>query len=503
MELLSSIAEFISIKLGLLELKFVIPSRNVGYTISNYRSILGFKSYILLGIIWLMVIFTGFIIFNIHYIIIYILGIILIKALVLNFYHKHFGFNIKSRIKLIQYIKYILDNKKVIIYFLLKLIIISVIIRIALRSGVSIILSAGQVEDNYVSRGLILILPLPIYNYLLNIVLKIIKKKKITSEDYYFYNKFVINNTNLYRITYILCISYIVMNYYYIYITIITTGAIFIMCGIWLYSKLRNKEWTSLSTVSTQNNKQPEPLKSTGEIVIGLISTFVALSHEMQDAAHKGYDQYYNPAPGEKIYANIKWKKIYFNKPGEYCIGNTINITNRVDPLYTYGPEYADKINNHKEKLNNSPILNMVYYQKQIIETSWTPSVLSFFSHDNFYGSVMTISKGKFFIINLLRKDLKGSKFIPSFYLPDNTVAGEEKVKDIADTLEMKYNIMLPKARDSAYRNGFMILTQAEPIDDKGSLFRVWRPSIEYTEPESVKKKRKFKIIIILVKILP
>jgi hypothetical protein len=43
---------------------------------------------------------------------------------------------------------------------------------------------------------------------------------------------------------------------------------------------------------------------------------------------------------------------------------NIVNITKADVNLYIDEPEYADIIKEHTNKLNNSPILNMVYNQK-------------------------------------------------------------------------------------------------------------------------------------------
>lgn len=55
------------------------------------------------------------------------------------------------------------------------------------------------------------------------------------------------------------------------------------------------------------------------------------------------------------------------------------------------------------------------------------------------------------------------------------------KVIDTVNLLEYKYNIAIPKEPNR--HNGLIIFTQAESINDQG-LFKVWRPSINFTEPK-------------------
>jgi hypothetical protein len=108
-------------------------------------------------------------------------------------------------------------------------------------------------NDNYISNGLILILPLPICSYFINIALKIIKKQTISTQDCYLFNKFVVNSANIYRITYILLINYIVRNYYYIYMTVVVVIIIFIivltLACLYIKGKFGKSECRRLSTL--------------------------------------------------------------------------------------------------------------------------------------------------------------------------------------------------------------------------------------------------------------
>jgi len=55
---------------------------------------------------------------------------------------------------------------------------------------------------------------------------------------------------------------------------------------------------------------------------------------------------------------------------------------------------------------------------------------------------------------------------MPSFFLPDNTVEGQQRIRDIVHLLEIKYNILIPKG--VLRKNGLVVFTQAESIGDNG-----------------------------------
>ena len=69
-----------------------------------------------------------------------------------------------------------------------------------------------NIDDNnsFITTILILTLPLPIFLYLLNFIVKYLKKEPIEDEDYYLYNNYVVDRVNLYRISYIIFINYLI-----------------------------------------------------------------------------------------------------------------------------------------------------------------------------------------------------------------------------------------------------------------------------------------------------
>lgn len=495
-ELYTKSVEYISVNIGLMKIKSAVNGSCYS-VIANYRSICGIKSFILISLVGLGTTSTLFIINNINFVILNILAMVFTRAFVLNFYQKHFIFNlsnpnsklsfiaIKACIKYL--IKKILDNIEKIILLFLKLIILSVFIIIILRSTIFMLLMGNS--DNLVSNGLILILPLPLYNYFFNLAMKKIKKEDITSDDYYIYNKFVINNINLYRITYILSINYIIHNYYYVYIlTIIVFMALLsVLSGYYLlYVKPNKCRYPLLNTAY-----KPLTLQCTGGEAMALITSFVAIAPVLQDACNRGYIHYHTNEGTKKYVSTWKTANLGFKTPHPYYIGlKTMNITTMPEKLYLkMKPEYESIAMEHREKLRNSPILNMAYYQKHndLFRSPdfWGIKPYSYFSNPLFYGSVLQTVKGKFLIITIIRNDSAGSIFMPSFYLPDGTTESEQKIRDIREILQMKYNLLLPVGAPS--NNGYMIFTQAESLGTNG-LFRVWRPSIQYMEPECLKQ---------------
>lgn len=86
------------------------------------------------------------------------------------------------------------------------------------------------------------------------------------------------------------------------------------------------------------------------------------------------------------------------------------------------------------------------------------------------------VLKGRLLIVNIIRHDLPGCVFMPTYYLQNaNVTDSSAKIRDITTTLESKYGIMLPQIGIDKVENrinGLIIFTQAESIDNT-SLFRV------------------------------
>ena len=90
-----------------------------------------------------------------------------------------------------------------------------------------------NLDDNnsFVSTILILTLPLPMFFYLLNFIVKYLKNESIEYKDYYLYNDYVVERVNMYRIAYTLIVNYFIRNYCIINISIIIKGFIAINEG--------------------------------------------------------------------------------------------------------------------------------------------------------------------------------------------------------------------------------------------------------------------------------
>jgi hypothetical protein len=276
----------VGLKIGLFKYKFT--SSNVYILLSSYRSILGFKVSILIFVIGLILIPILFMIDNYIFIILSLLSVIFVKAFIMNFYTKHFKlFGGSARnINYVEVIKNILSNIEKIVKLLLKLWMISIVIIITLRYSIAaMLLNEGDI--NIVSIILIVSLPLPIFLYLLNFIIKFIKKEKINSSDYYLYNDFVIERVNLYRIIYLASIHYMIRYYYYTYCIIIITVliiAILIACVLIIYK---------LNSQPSNNKVCQAVLESRLDVAMSTVFSFISISPLLQEACNKGFMEYY------------------------------------------------------------------------------------------------------------------------------------------------------------------------------------------------------------------
>jgi hypothetical protein len=492
MDIWNVIAKFISIKLGLLKVYW--PGW-IG--LATPRSVYDLKSSVVFGVIWLITIAILFIVYNINYIILIILALILTRAFLLNFVQKHSvewilrffvtGLSKSGKIPLQDIIVRMLLNIKPLIFLILKSVVISLLVVMIFRYNVSMLFMGAQaINDNYISNGLILILPLPICSYFINIALKKIKKQTISTEDCYFFNKFVVNSTNVYRITYILFINYIVRNYYYTYMAVLVTIIILviILTLVCLYVKGKLDKNKSLA------HKFSTLWAGSGEFM-AIVSAFLALTPAMQDACNRGFADYVNHRGRGS--GNTYWKALPFVEGGKYYMEHqkTVNFTWSRDRLMARvnKPELNPIFKDHKLRLEKSPIINMTFNIRfndntYNLKRDWQIRPISFFSNDKFYGSVSETRLENLLIVVLIRKDLDRSQFYPSYYLPDNTVVGQGRPCDLTDVLTTKYGIHLPIGKD--LRAGYMVFTQGEPLNNNG-LVRVWRPALKYLEPEWLK----------------
>lgn len=475
----------VGLKIGLFKYKFT--SSNVYILLYSYRSILGFKVSILIFVVGLILIPILFMIDNYIFIILSLLSVIFVKAFMMNFYTKHFKlFNGSSKnINYTEIIKNILSNIEKIVKLLLKLWMVSVVIIIILRYSIAaMLLNEGDI--NIVSIILIVSLPLPIFLYLLNFIIKFIKKEKINSSDYYLYNDFVIERVNLYRIIYLVSIHYMIRYYYYTYciiIIIVLIIAILIACVLIIY-KLKSQPG---------NNKVCKAvLESRLDVAMSTVVSFISISPLLQEACNKGFMEYYTNTGTAKY---TGWKKILWSNPGIQLRGSTINfIENRkLDNLLVDNPHRGDLLKEYRARVEKSPILNMAYRLKNNDATlnspnKWSIRPVTLFSNERYYGSVSLVIKekkfGRFLVVIIIRHDSKGCVFVPTYFLPDKSPDSRMKVIDTVNLLEYKYNIAIPKEPNR--HNGLIIFTQAESINDQG-LFKVWRPSINFTEPKEKK----------------
>jgi hypothetical protein len=183
------------LNLGLLEAKLIKWDSNI-YILLGYshNSIYGFRTCIIIVLILFIIFPLLFIIQNYIFIILSLLSAILVKALALNFYKKHLGASSffygdyaghtkgSKWAKLVGLVRQIINNIDKIIKHLFKIWIISVIIVFIFRSLIATML-LNLDNNSFISTILILTLPLPIFLYLLNFIVKYLKKQPIEDED--------------------------------------------------------------------------------------------------------------------------------------------------------------------------------------------------------------------------------------------------------------------------------------------------------------------------------
>jgi hypothetical protein len=241
-----------------------------------------------------------------------------------------------------------------------------------------------NIEDNnsFIITILILTLPLPMFFYLLNFIVKYMKKESIEDKDYYLYNDYVVERVNLYRITYTLTVNYLIKNYYStIIISIIIKGFIviiitlFTICIIYGILQINKPGVSRQSTISCSrvdpsgervgiNKHEPIELKSAINLAASAtyIAAFISLTPFLQEGCDAGFSKFYLNKGNQRYY---DWKGIPFTKPGIMQIGPelTVNImeNQKLEKAFTNQAESVRQrlIKEYKDKLNNSPIANI------------------------------------------------------------------------------------------------------------------------------------------------
>lgn len=173
-----------------------------------------------------------------------------------------------------------------------------------------------NLENKSLSIILTLVLPLPMILYLLNFFIKYLKKEPVKDEDYYLYNDYVVERVNLYRITYITFINYLIRNFYStISIVIMTIVFIVLFIALLIICKICVHNWqtykgagsrqstiSSISRCKVINKNEPLALKSAFQTTAGYISAFIAITPFFQEGCNKGFMDYYMNTGKSKYY---------------------------------------------------------------------------------------------------------------------------------------------------------------------------------------------------------
>lgn len=327
-------------------LKLIKLTSSNAIIVCNYSLICGLKLNILLIFLGFSTALVLFIVDNIIFVSLNVLTLIFIKALTLNFYQKHFKFKTYS-IK--EYIKIIINNAKKIIIFLIKLLMVSLVLRIIVRSSVYLLLNGN---DSIASNIIVIILSITIYYYLLNILIKYIKTEKINYKDFYLYNKFVIERVNLYNLTYLISINIIIKQFHGVYFVSII-GFILFLLFIYFIFKYSNAGCVK------PNTEKVIKLQSTTE---PFVFPFIALSVFMQVSCNSGYTECVvenRPTGLDKFPIGPANQAIFKLK-------DTTNIvsTHNDNVLYSYDRRLTPEKLEIRNKIEKSPILRMAYNQQ-------------------------------------------------------------------------------------------------------------------------------------------
>jgi len=244
-----------------------------------------------------------------------------------------------------------------------------------------------NLDDNnsFVSTILILTLPLPMFFYLLNFIVKYLKNESIEYKDYYLYNDYVVERVNMYRIAYTLIVNYFIRNYCIINISIIIKGFIaiililFTICILYLILRTNKPVGSRVDPLSAyggdsggrkldlSGRSEPLALKSVLDTTsAAYIASFIALTPFLQEGINKGFIDFYNNKCDPS--KNYDWKKIPFTKPGVLKLGRmgrTVNFmeSDKHERYYLQNQKrQLDRdylLDHYKPILDKSPIINM------------------------------------------------------------------------------------------------------------------------------------------------
>lgn len=454
---------------------------------------------IVLYLIVLFYIFLYIILFNIKSLILIILSIIFIKALSKNFIKKHSNFlgsiknylyKNKTRLNIIELYNSILLNKLKIIKFILKNLLLTMFIRIIVRNSTLLLFNDQSIEINYI---IAILLSTTIFYYIFNLTAKLIKKEKITFEDYYLYNNYVVEKINIYNLIYIVGMYLVIKNYTVeYYITVLFLLLFFILFSLNYYTELSRRS----SHPSTPSNVIP--LES-GAYIGGLFNIpllmaiaaklAVIIGDEVKNFSLVNED---NPRielyGGEKSVFNIDGKEEMatgFLKSGS---GGTRfvsrptptndnekkiieNVFGKIEktPLVSIGNALVETLNSFAVK----PSLNQ--YDFREIRT------YGYFVRKDFQGCLV---KGRTFLIFALLKD-NCTKYIPNYYINESNLTKSLGVlsRNISAGLDEKEQVDLNdmyKKEKQASRS-MIIFTPAEYIEEY-KVYKCLRPDMFFTD---------------------
>lgn len=447
--------------------------------------------------------------------IVMILIYIFVYSLYIDFYKKHFEsfrfcINFKKGATLLKrsFILLLIYKLKTMALYIFKVFLLILPLRILIRISIFGLLNYN---DDIIYHCVIIILPLPFIYYLLNFIVKYSTKKTIKLSDYYLFNPFVIKNINLYNVIFLIGITWIMKNYWYIYPIIFIILSLLIICVI------------GLTTTEYHNRRAYKniSLLANPGIDMNLLNSMLALGTILAVAAQAAWAEDSSAIEGYEF----KQESFDFHELTETYSRNTTFNSNLVSEGLERGASVNDKPRwikttnwihknaklsdrprlwtpkdtDHMLRLANSSIFKLMFVQKDRIFADKTLKSFcpqgclpqTVFINDKYIGSTARVND--ILIVNFVKRVDVGvtnvnntGLFFPTYYIPNNSSAEAggsrmyefQNIKSTLDFFERAYGAAIC---DEENITKIIAFTQAEKMED-GDLLKIHRPGIRYTD---------------------
>ena len=405
---------------------------------------------------------------NIKLLILFVLGIIFVRALCLDFVKKH-KLKRNSIKSFTGQIQLFISNLKRLNYFLiLKILIFLIPIRVVIRFFIYILLD-GDFYNN-ANNILAILFSITIIFYISNIIIKkYIKKEKLISKDYYLYNEFVVKNVNLYNIGYILCINQIInLLRLYPFILIIIIYSIIIIILLMCEWKLF---WYALS--KTETNR----LLCIPNVPLSSLTFALTMGHTLQESL-------------ENEVVAMECDREYSTDPNFDVNVPPYNVHEQFDPNYNQRIPNPHNPFERRDIVEKTPVHRLALKQQRIHRVLNGGELLKFescFLNAKFAGWILSLKRGTdiFVYITMLRNDFYSRKFHSFYHFNwDNN----NNISDTINHLNKNYGIPFKDHVKFTRAKHLIIFTQAVSIDN-GNLLKIYSPSLYSVDMDSLISK--------------